>query len=285
MPRILIWVIAVPLVLIIAAAILVPLLLDEDKLVAMAAEALEKETGAILTVEGGASIAIFPTIALSLGDTALTMPGDAASSLSVSSLKLGVQLRPLLTREVKVDELAVDGLVLVTTSTTEEQPQADTASMTDAELDAFYTERRKQMQEAGASVGAEAALVVPLALEVATLSVTDSRIEQLDPETGERSVIQLRELAASDLNLDGRPIPLELSLSLAGAGDDPDTEVELSGEVRVDQASQRLEIDRLEITVTGATPEPVRLAATGGMALGQPGGRPQIADRSGGNPG
>jgi len=58
--RTILIILAIPVLLVIVAALLIPMLLDEEKLLAMAAETLEKETGAILVVAGAPAFRCFP---------------------------------------------------------------------------------------------------------------------------------------------------------------------------------------------------------------------------------
>ena len=53
MPRVLLIILLVPIALILAAAILIPMLVDTDKILAMAAEEVKKQSGAELVVSGG----------------------------------------------------------------------------------------------------------------------------------------------------------------------------------------------------------------------------------------
>ena len=88
--------IAIPLLLVIAAAILLSLLLDEEKVVEMASQALREQTGAVLQIDGETRLSLFPTLGVSLSDASLRMPEGRDGDISVRSLDIGVQLIPLL---------------------------------------------------------------------------------------------------------------------------------------------------------------------------------------------
>lgn len=269
MSRLLLIIIAVPLVLIIAAAILIPLLIDKDKILELAAAEVHKQTGATLEVSGDINLSIFPTLGVSLGETSVTMPEEQTMSLTAQSLEIGVQLLPLLSQKVEINTIALDGVV-VKTQSAPEQPTLEASKLSDEELDAFYAERRKALADAGESAGAEAALAVPLALNVGELSVTNSRLETTDTHSGEVSVVELLNINARDLNLDGRPIPLKATVRRPG--EQPLT-VELDGSVRVPEGAQTVGIDELSVMLSGATPQPVKLTASGEVNLPR-----QIAD-------
>jgi AsmA protein len=69
------------LLLLVAAAILVPVLLDKEELLELASEVLYEETGATLSVDGDIGLSLFPTVGISLADAGLTMAGSEQSDL------------------------------------------------------------------------------------------------------------------------------------------------------------------------------------------------------------
>ena len=175
MPRFILIPAAIFIILLLAAMILVPLLLDEKKVLDIATTQLQEQTGATLTVDGETSLSLFPVLGVSLEKVSLAMPGETEPGITVGALSIGVQMMPLLSGSVEIDSISVDGLNAKITSAPE-QARADTARMSDEELDAFYAKRREAMSQAGENAGAEAALAVPLALNVQELTITDSRI-------------------------------------------------------------------------------------------------------------
>lgn len=264
MRRTLLYLIVVPILLIIAAALLIPLLVDEDQLLELAVDTLQERTGAQLTVAGEASLDIFPGIALKMTEAELALPGEGQPDLSARSLAIGVKLWPLLSGNLEIEDLALEGL-LVNIPPAPRQPSIDTSEMSDAELDAYYAARREALKEAGNDGGATLAL--PLALEVKELSVTGSRVVLLASGNGRPTVIDIRSLEASDLNLDGRPVPLALSLSLPGDNGDEPIELELETRFTLDSDSQQLQLSALEATLAGATGEVIHLGAEGSANL------------------
>lgn len=269
MARIILIPLALLLVLIIAAAVLVPLLLDKDKILELASKAVHEQTGATLTVDGDASISVFPTLGLSLGDAAITMPEKQEPDLRLGSLEIGVQLMPLFSGEVAIDTLAVDGLA-ISMESAQKESKVDTSKLSDAELDAYYAQREKDQAKAENAAGAEAALAVPLALKVSSLRVTDSRVKMIDPETQAATVIELISLRASNLNLDGTAIPLEINLRIPG---EQPIAVSASGKISVDQNSQTANLQGIDVRVEGATAATLNLQTSGIVDLQR-----QVAD-------
>jgi AsmA protein len=270
MSRVLLILIGIVLLLIIGAAVLVPMLLDKDKVVAIASEKLQEQSGATLEVRGDVQLSIFPTLGVSLTDASLTAPKEQDMDLQVGALDIGVQLIPLLSGRVEIDSIALDRLAARITQQPGEEPEIDTSGMSDEELEALYETRRQEMAEAAESAGGTAVAAAPLALKVGRLVITDSRVELVDAESGESTVIELDNLLAQDLNLDGRTIPVELQLRVAG---EQPVEIAFDGRLQVTQASQTATIESAEIDVTGATAQPVSLRLSGPVDIAN-----QVAD-------
>jgi len=110
--RILLYLFGIPLLLVLAVALLLPLFLDEERLLALAADTLEEKTGAQLTVNGGAEFSLLPRIGLQLAQAELALPGENQPDLSVRSLAIGVKLLPLFPRSVEIDGLTLEGLLV-----------------------------------------------------------------------------------------------------------------------------------------------------------------------------
>lgn len=256
--RIFLYILAVPVVLVILAVLLVPLFLDKARILELAAEQVHRQTGADLQVNGEVDLSLFPTLGVSLGDITLTMPEPAQSSLAARALVIGVQVMPLLSGEVAIDTLALDGLVARLTTDPAPAP-VDTTRLSAEELQGFYAKRQAAREAAGRSAGERAALAVPLALNVASLAVTDSRIESTEAG-GDTQVILINRLAASDLNLDGRPIPLQADIRLEG---ESPIDVALAGDVTVDQASQLIGLQDITVEVGGVGTAPIKLQTSG----------------------
>lgn len=269
MSRFVLLLIAIPLGLILLAAVLLPMFLDEEKILELAATTLHEQTGATLAVDGEVSLQLFPNIGISLGDVSLTMPQEQSSDLQIRSLLIGVQLLPLLSSKVEIDTLELDGLT-TRIQAQEQSDSVDTSKLSDEELDAFYQKRRQQQAEASAAAGSQDAVAAPLALEVKTLKLTDARLELLDAAGGEPTIIELPSFKASGLNLDARPIPLSLQLRLPG---EQVIALALDGTVLINLQTQRLGLQQIELEVSGATAKPLKLQADGEVDINR-----QIAD-------
>ena len=128
MPRLLIYIVAIPLVLVLAVAALLPLLLDEARLIQIATETLEERSGAKLRVNGDAGLSLLPRLSLRLEDTELQLPGEQQPDVSAQRLSVEVFLLPLLSKEVAIKGIELAGLE-VTVPAAEAAPASTTAGL------------------------------------------------------------------------------------------------------------------------------------------------------------
>ncbi len=270
MPRILLWTVAILLLAVLLLGITAALVLDKEKLVALASDTIRNQTGAELRVEGATSLSLFPTLGVSLEDAQLQLPEAQPGMVSVRTLIVGVRFIPLLKRQLEIDQIAVDGLLaeLHRRAT----PELDTSGFSDAELDDFYRKRREVIAAAGPDATTRV-LAAPLALKVDKLTVTDATIRLIEPDTDAVDTVILNRLTATDLNLDAGPMALEARLTLPAGDDEPAVQVTLDGSLRIDQANQSVVLEPLAVTIEGPTPSPLELSARGEVLLSA-----QIAD-------
>ncbi len=112
--RILAWVIGVAVLLLVIAAVVVPLVVDPNDYKDELARAVEKHTGRKLTMEGDLELSVFPWLAVEIGPTRLAnAPGFSDRPFAaVKQVSIRLKLLPLLRRQVEMDTVVLDGLRL-----------------------------------------------------------------------------------------------------------------------------------------------------------------------------
>lgn len=262
MLRVVAYIIGIPLLLLLLAVVLVPLLVDEQRLVTMAADAMEERSGARITVHGDAGLALFPRVALNLGDTEVNLPNPGQPEITVGTLAVEVRLWPLFTGEVAITGIDLSNLE-ITVPAAEVPATPENRSLTDAELDRFFEARRRARREAAESA-AGGALALPMALNIQRLQISDARITLLQAAGAEPVIVEIDSLNARDLNLDGEPVPLSLRLRVAG---EPVVLLDLDATFSVDGEQQQLMLREADAELSGATPRPLQLQANGTVDL------------------
>lgn len=276
--RALLWTLGIALLLIAVAIVALPLLIDEKALVAIAARQVKERTGIELSVDGAASLSLFPRVSLVSTEVRIEVP-EQGSRIQARRLATGVALLPLLRGTVEIDSVIVEGLRIERRLDSEaaEAVAADTTTLSNAELDAYYALRRRMRESAGAEAAASA-LAAPLAFEVGELALTDIRVVGVDDAGEVLSELQLRRLHSRDLNLDGRAMPLSAEIAIPG---EAPVSLQLSGAFSADADAASIALKHLEVQISGATREPLTLTVAGAVNLATQVADIELALRSG----
>ena len=276
--RALLWTLGIALLLIAVAIIALPLLIDEKALVAIAARQVKERSGIELSVDGAASLSLFPRVSLVSTEVRVEVP-EQGSRIQARRLATGVALLPLLRGAVEIDSVIVEGLRIERRLDSEaaEAVAADTTTLSNAELDAYYALRKRLRESAGAEAAASA-LAAPLAFEVGELALTDIRVVSVDDAGEALSELQLRRLHSRDLNLDGRAMPLSAEIAIPG---EAPIAIQLSGAFSADLDAETITLKHLEAQISGATREPLTLSVAGAVNLATQVADVELALRSG----
>jgi AsmA protein len=102
------------IVLLVVAAVVLPLLIDANQFKPQIADAVKKQTGRQLTIEGNIGLSVFPSIALDLGKTRLSNARGFGTRpfAQIESVAVSVRLWPLLHKDILIDKVRLDGLEL-----------------------------------------------------------------------------------------------------------------------------------------------------------------------------
>ncbi|MCB1866339.1 MAG: AsmA family protein [Chromatiales bacterium] len=198
----LLWTVAVLVVLIVAAAILVPLFVDPNDYKEEIAGQARKHTGRDLTITGDLKLSVFPwlgvhTGALALGNATGFGPEPFAA---VNSANVRVKLLPLLSKEVEIDTIELDGLVLNLAKDRNGRSNWEDLGAKNGQAPA------EKPAEGGAAIAA---------LTVGGLEVTDATIRWSDMASGQKTTISGLDLSTGKLE-PGAPLPVRLGFDISG---------------------------------------------------------------------
>ncbi|MDX2095913.1 MAG: AsmA family protein [Alphaproteobacteria bacterium] len=102
------------LALLVVVAIAIPMFISADYLKAQLQDQVEKATGRTLTINGKASLSLFPALAVTVEDVTLGNPAGFAAPylVHVDKLAAGAALKPLLAKELRITGITLDGATL-----------------------------------------------------------------------------------------------------------------------------------------------------------------------------
>jgi AsmA protein len=247
--KILATLIGVVLLLIAAAVVIVPLVVDPNSFRDDIASAVKENTGRDLTIEGDLQLSVFPWLGLKMGRASLSNAegfGDEPFA-SIDSAQVKVQLMPLLEKKVEMDTVVLSGLHI--NLARDEQGRGnweDLATAGEPEEKPDRQEREKKGQ--------------PLAaLAIGGVRIEDARLVWDDRMAGTRYELDKLNLETGVL-LPGRPVDVELGFDLHASEPELDASLALSTTLEVNTTTGVYQANGLDLTVR-AHSEPLAVRA------------------------
>ena len=231
-------------ILMVAAAIIIPMFINPNDFKDEIIGQVEKTTGRKLELAGDIGLTVFPWLGLELGATTLgNAPGFGEQPfLRSERVQVRVKLLPLLQKQVEMDTVALEGLEL--------NLARDKSGKSN--WDDLLHKGAQATPPAAAPAGkpnaaAEAAPQPFAALALGGVDLKGGRITWDDRQQGERYTIE-------DLTLEtgaiapGEPVPLDLSLAFDAPPQGLTGNLALEGTVDYDLEAQRYGVKPLDFT-------------------------------------
>ncbi len=203
--KIILFSIASVVLLVIIAVIVLPLVIDPNDFKPEIQQAVEKNTGRKLNIEGDLKLSVFPWIGVSTGKLTLSNAPGFTDKLfaEITKSNIKVKLLPLLSKEVEVSRIVLKGLVLNLAKNKQGVSNWDDLSST--------KQTKEQPEETDK---AEKEQVSPLAaLAIGGIAIEQAKIVWDDQQQGK--YIELNDFNFKTGKLVfGQPIAVDLSLTV-----------------------------------------------------------------------
>ena len=263
--RILLAVVGVLLALIIVAIIALPLLFDPNDYKAQINAAIERQIGREVDISGDIGLSVFPWLGLELGRVEVANAegfGDEPMA-QMNAAQISVKLLPLLSRDIEVGTVSLDGLRLrlarndegrsnwadISEHIAEGQDQAAEEEQTDAPEDSE--------DESGFTLES---------LQIGAIDIQDAAVSWQDATTG--ADYRLTDVTLSTGRLvDGEPVRLEFSGDVAAPAEKFAAEFNLITRIEPNIAEQFYRFSDLSLNVLAngeAVPNGQQQATLGG---------------------
>ncbi len=246
---------ALALVLVLAA-VLLPLMYDKEDLKQAIASQVHKQTGRDLRIEGALNFSVFPWLAVEAADLRLSNAagfGDQPFA-SIGKVRIGVALMPLFKKQLVADEITLDGLQLALAVNARGKNNWD-------DLAAGGKEDTTAANEA---LGSESSLFA--SQRIAGLTLRDAQIDYQDQKGGTHwraDHVSLQTGALGDALL----IPVELSMRLEDLAAGTRFGIDLSATAGLDLEAQTYTFDDAQLAVTPMAADAGRDQTASGMAI------------------
>jgi AsmA protein len=230
------------IILLILAAILLPLIYDSEDLKNAIAGAVHEQTGRELSIVGDLDFSVFPWLAVQVSDLSLSNAegfGDAPFA-RIGQARVGVALMPLFSKQIVADEITLDELQLDLAVNAEGKNNWDDLAGSDSD-------------DAAAPGETESAIFS--SQRVAGLNISDARVEYRDQQAGAHYRLSGFSIETGALG-DGGPVPIELQTLLEDLTAGTSAQVTMAATAAIDLEAGQYVFDGLELNLAFAADDP-----------------------------
>ena len=228
-------------VLVVCAAIVLPLVIDPNEYKPALVEQVKKRTGRDLRIDGDIELSVFPWLGVELGKTTLSNAPGFSDPLfaSTDAVAIRVKLLPLLSKRVEMGTVTVHGLDLNLA-----RDRSGRTNWDDLVAAGAADAAAKPAQPSPAPE--EPSRAPALALAIGGLDIRDANVSWNDAQSGKS--YEIRNLSASTGGLTvGEPVDFTIGLDVAAADPPISGRIDAEGRMHYDAATKRARIEGLEV--------------------------------------
>lgn len=243
------------IIIAIAALAALPFIIDPNDYKDEIAAQVEKATGRKLTLQGDIGLSVFPWIALELGQLSLSNASGfkAESFASVEAAEIRIKLMPLLKKQLEMDTIVLDGLLLNLETNEEGVTNWDdlTKAKDPADADVSTTPESSSTEPTSGGLSA---------INIAGVKLSNANVLWSDASKDEN--FQLRNLNLdTDPLIPGEPTALTTSFDLISSKPEAKAHVKLDTKIIVDLEKQIYALESLKLnTVANSSAMPLQQA-------------------------
>ena len=206
--RVIVFALGGLLLLVVAAVIILPLVVDPNDFKDEISQAVESKTGRVLAIEGDIGLSVFPWLGLEIGPTSLSnAPGFSASPFAgMDEVQVRIKLLPLLRKELEMDTVVLKGLKV--SLETDAQGKTNWEDLAGAGAPAEPAPAEEEQPSAGEMTLA--------GLAIGGVEITDAGVIWDDQQAAARYEISGLNLTTGAI-APGQAVPVELKLVVDSA--------------------------------------------------------------------
>lgn len=227
--------------LVAAAAIILPMIIDPNDYKDEIITQVKQQTGRDLKISGDLNLSVFPWLGVDIGGLELSNAqgfGEQPFAV-VNSAAVRVKLMPLLSRELEVDTIGLDGLTLNLAKSKSGQTNWDDL-VKGEESEPTPKESAEGKGLSGFRIGG--------------VDISDATIRWDDRSSGQQYSVEQFFLKSGAIT-PGSPVGLELGARLQSKAPELTAQIGLKGTVSMDEAAGLLRIQGLNLDLEASGPE------------------------------
>lgn len=248
--RTLLKVIAAIILLLVVTLAALPFIIDPNDYKDEISEQVEKTTGRTLTLQGDIGLSVFPWVALELGPMSLSNAEGFESDYfaEVEKAEVRIRLLPLLKKQLEMDTIVLDGLVLNLETDAEGRTNWDDLAGAGGEEEQAAA---KQAEQTGAPEEAKPALE---AINIAGVQFSNANILWSDKSTDQNFQLRNMSLNTDQLN-PGQPSGFKTAFDLISGNPEVKAHIKLQSQIMVDMNKQQYALDDLDFSIMAESTE------------------------------
>ncbi len=233
----------VVLALVVAALGTLYALFDGEKIKAELTRVVMEQKQRKLDIAGKLELSVWPDVGIKLGRLTLSEPGGKAEFLALDSVRVEVAVMPLLSKQVKVQRIEVDGLKA--TLVKHKDGTLNIADLTGGAAD------KEGSAKAAPKVGAGDTASAPVQIDIAGIKIANAQLTWRDEKNKETTSLSNLDLGSGRVQADSGKQTLAVdALSLAA-----------KGKTGADSFELKLDVPRLDISPDRSSGETLNLTA------------------------
>jgi AsmA protein len=197
-----------------------------------------------LDIAGPLELSVWPSVGIKLGRLTLSEPGGKAEFLALDSARVEVAVMPLLSKQVKVQRIEVNGLKATLVKHKD-------GTLNIADLTGGAGDKEASAKGAPPKIGAGDTASTPLQIDIAGIRIANAQLTWRDEKSGETTSLSNLDLGSGRVQADsGRQTLAVDALSLAA-----------KGKTGADSFELKLDVPRLNIAPDKSSGETLNLTA------------------------
>ncbi len=222
-------------VLIVAMAVILPIVIQSKDLKPQIVKVIKQYTGRVLSIEGDLDLAVFPRVSLILGRTELSNAAGFSNKpfASMDAVSIRIALLPLLSKRVEMDKIIVEGLSLNLQRNKESQTNWDD----------FSEGGDRKISQKSPSLDHKAGVEFE-ALYIGGIDIRDAHINWQDDTTGDSYQISEFNLSSGVIRLD-QPVGIDFSTRFSSQQHQAKGMFKFAGNILYSEATQNIIMDNM----------------------------------------
>jgi len=234
-------ILGVLLLVLVAASVILPLVVDPNDFKGEIVSQVKQQTGRDLKIAGDLNLSLFPWLGVKIDSVELSNAkgfGNKPFAL-VRHAAVRVKLKPLLEKRLEVDTIGLDGVTLNLARNKNGVSNWDDLAQGKQQKPA--PDKGKQQDTAGSDAGLKG-------ISIGGVDIKDATISWDDRQAGQKYAISELNLTSGAI-VPGRPVGLDLGMVLQSVKRALNAKVGLVGTIELDQGEGLLNIGDLKLTV------------------------------------